>query len=372
MDFNIRAISLAESVKADARVAVGDCLGKEVLFRTGVNILITLPDTKGDYGLLPEPERLLTALAGWTRVYRYPEGEHDSIHIIAPADRDEGEIVFYRIDIRQPPPRSRRAPRSAVEIAGGAVMTYEQCANWLIELSFRLSGAPGLATRRVALSRPHPIGPKPIRVAWIGPEVLEGVEMVRRLQAIGTVYGAHIVQIAPRSYGTVTARLRQALPLDAAIICSRFAPFIGTEAIPNTVRQNLVHICNSKTPADLEGQVRTWTELAIQQIEEEHHQASADKTPALLTVMLRGMLSHSKIGQFKHCPKATVLTGVRARHLNVALAEWILDRNSEIFQDTKSSDALFLWKDHHDGRQYFLNPQKVAVITALVAAGARE
>src|ERR1017187_7473878 len=83
MDFNIRAISLAESVKADARVVVGDCLGKEVLFRTGVNILITLPDTKGDYGLLPEPERLLTALAGWTRVYRYPEGEHDSIHIIA-------------------------------------------------------------------------------------------------------------------------------------------------------------------------------------------------------------------------------------------------------------------------------------------------
>jgi hypothetical protein len=372
MDFNIRAISLAESVKADARVVVGDCLGKEVSFRTGVNILITLPDSKGDYGVLPEPERLLTALAGWTRVYRYPEGEHDSIHILATADCNEGEIVFYRIDIRQPPPRSRRAPRSAVEISGGAVMTYEQCASWLIELSFRLSGAPGLAPRRIVLSRPRPIGPKPIRVAWIGPEILEGVDMVTRLQAIGRVYGAHILQIAPRSYSAATARLRQALPLDAAIICSRFAPFIGTEAIPNTVRQDLVHICSSKTRADLECQVRTWTELAIQQIEEEHHQASADEGPALLIVMLRGMLSHSKIGQFNHCQKATVLTGVRARHLNVALAEGILDRNSEIFQDTKSSDAFFLWKEHHDGRQYFLNPQKVEAVKAFVEAVARQ
>ena len=79
------------------------------------------------------------------------------------------------------------------------------------------------------------------------------------------------------------------------------------------------------------------------------------------------MLSHSKIGQFKHCQKATVLTGVRARHLNVAAAGRILDENSEVFRDTKSSSALFLWKEHNDGRQYFLNPQEVEKIKALAA-----
>ena len=79
------------------------------------------------------------------------------------------------------------------------------------------------------------------------------------------------------------------------------------------------------------------------------------------------MLSHSKIGQFKHCQKATVLRRVRARHLNVAVAERVLEENSEAFQDTKSSNALFLWKEHNDGRQYFLNPQEVEKVKVMVA-----
>ena len=372
MDFNIRAISLAESVEADARVAVGDCLGKEVTFRAGVSISITLPDTRDHYSLLPEPERLLTALVGWTRVYRYPEDEHHAIHVLASADSLDDEILFYRIDLRQPPPKSRRAPRAAVEIAGGAVMTYEQCARWLVELSFKLAGMPDRASRSNTISRPRPMNPKPIRMAWIGPEILDGVAMTQRLRAIGAVYGIRIVQIAPRSYRDVTARLRESLPLDAAIICSHFAPYIGIDAIPDAIRREMVHVCGSRTCDDLESQVRAWAELAAQDIGSDSRDASADENQTLLNIMLRGMLSHSKIGQFNHCPKATVLSGVRARRLNVALAEGMLDRNSEIFQDTKSSEALFLWKEHHDGRQYFLNPQRVPAVRALAAPVARE
>jgi len=162
-------------------------------------------------------------------------------------------------------------------------------------------------------------------------------------------------------------RLNKALPLDAVIICDQFAPYITIAAVPEKVRRRLVHICNSKTRADLESQICTWVELAIQEIENEHHSQTADEDQMLLKLMLRGMLSHSKIGQFSHCQKATVLTAVRARRLNVPSAEEMLNRNSEAFQDTKSSDAFIFWKEHHDGRQYFLNPQRVEHIKEMLA-----
>jgi hypothetical protein len=63
-----------------------------------------------------------------------------------------------------------------------------------------------------------------------------------------------------------------------------------------------------------------------------------------------------------------VLKRIRARHLNAAIAERILDENSEKYGGTKPSISLFLWKDHNDGKQYFLNPKSVPEIKAMVAA----
>ncbi len=84
--------------------------------------------------------------------------------------------------------------------------------------------------------------------------------------------------------------------------------------------------------------------------------------------MVRAMLSHAKIGEFKHCSRETVLTVIRGRRLNVPEAERILDKNCEQHGDTKTSTALFLWKDHNDGRQYFLNPKRVGELKPAVAS----
>lgn len=368
MDFNIRAISLAESIAADARFAVSELLGREIEFRAGISIPIRLPSIPAQFQALSEPERLLTALDGWTRVYRYPDGEHESIHIVATADNrnPDEEIFLYRIDLRQPP-RPRPGPRPAVEIVGGGVMTYDQCAGWLVELSCKLAANPNQTQRLVILSRPRLLKPKQIRVAWVGPEIADSVVMPLRLRAIGQVCGAEIVHVSPRSYRDVAARLAGALPLEAVVICSRFAPYITIDAVPNRVRRDLIHFCSSTNRSELERQVREWIEVTIAEVENEQRDQPADHNQMLLNIMLRGMLSHAKIGQFNHCQKATVLTGVRARHLNVVVAERALDENSELFQDTKSSNALFLWKEHNDGRQYFLNPQRVEQVKAMVA-----
>ena len=366
MDFNIRAISLAESVPADARWAIDDFLGKEITFRGGNSIVLTLPGEASQFGTIQEPERLLTVMTHWTRVFRYPDQDGDLIHVLAVAESLSEGVVLYRIDLRQPPLPSRRARRPAVQILSGAIMNYDECAGWLIDLSFKLAAKAEQAQLHRILQRPRQLKPKPIRVAWVGPEILEEVVMPLRLRAIGRVYGLEIVHVAPRKYAQVVAKLRAALPLDAAILCERFAPYIDINAVPNKIRRELVHVCDSETRSDLEGQIRMWAELVIQEIEKERHQHAVDEGKTLLKIMLRGMVSHSKIGQFSHCQKATVLTGVRARRLNVPAAEEILDCNSEAFKDTKTSDALFLWKEHHDGRQYFLNPQQVESIRALL------
>src|ERR1017187_3865466 len=104
MDFNIRAISLAESVPFDARTPVSELLGKEIEFRSGIKIVITLPDARDKFDRLPEAERLLSGLEGWARVYVYPEGDDKAIHILAPADGHDrdAEMLVYRVEFLQP------------------------------------------------------------------------------------------------------------------------------------------------------------------------------------------------------------------------------------------------------------------------------
>jgi hypothetical protein len=308
----------------------------------------------------------LRALDDWTRVYSYSEGDHKSMHVLATGEgcKAEDEILFYRVDLKQPLP-VKPGPRPAVEIAGGAVMSYEECASWLVELSYRLTANLEQSKGSVQLMRPRALKQKQTRVGWVGPEAINGLRMQLRLNALGQVFGAEIVSVAPRSFKHVASRLAAALPLDTVVICSGFATYIGVDAVPSSVRRDLIHLCDSKSPAHLEANFVTWLEIAHAEIEKDQQNPSADDDEKLLGIMLKGMLSHSKIGQFNHCQKATVLTGVRARHLNVATAERILNAHSELFQDSESRE-LFLWKDHHDGTQYFLNPRRIEDIKAMV------
>src|SRR5438477_8503535 len=111
------------------------------------------------------------------------------------------------------------------------------------------------------LPRPRPPKWHEIRTAWVGAEVINQLQITNRLNAIGRVYAADIIHVAPRSFRDVAARVAGALPLDAAIICRHFAPHITAEAIPEEVPRERIHICESTTQADLEAQIHTWVEL---------------------------------------------------------------------------------------------------------------
>jgi hypothetical protein len=365
MDFNIRAISLIDGIGADARVAVEDLLGRHVELRRGEVIPIILPERGAGFDTLSEPERVLTVLDCWARVYRYPCGEDHSIHVLAPAENVDGEILFYRLDLLQPRP-PRRGPRPAVVVVGGAIMNYDQCSEWLIDLKFDLDLTLERDDHLKVLPRMPRLKPK-ARVAWVGPDIVDNRSMRRRLEAIGKVLGADIQQIAPRSYRDVKARIAGLLPLHSVILCTDFAPYITPDVVPAAVVRELVFLSPGRGRGELEREIRKSTERAITHVEDVGRDQASSEANALLKVMLRGMLSHSKIGQFNHCTKATVLTGIRARHLNAAAAERILDQHSEKFQDTKTSGLLFLWKDHNDGRQYFLNPSLVPQAKVMVA-----
>jgi hypothetical protein len=370
MGFNIRAISLVASVAVDARVSTESVLGKEIEFRAGLRYSITMPAVPAAFAVLTEPEKTLSALAGWARLYRYPDGKDEKLHIIAPADNENGDLVVYRVDLRQPA-KPRRALRPPVELIASSVMTYDECASWLVELSRTWTASPDQKLHQFVLARPGPLPPAKIRVAWVGPEIAQNVHMPGRLAAIGAVYGAEITHVAQRTYRETEALLEGLLPLDAVIVCQQFARHIGSDVVPDRVYPSRVHVCDSTVPADLEQQILAWIEIAYESIETGRTERTSDERDVLLSTMLRGMLSHSKIGQFNHCPKQTVLKGVRARRLNVPAAERILDENSEAHQDTKDSDSIFLWKDHHDGRQYFLNSRLIERITTLVSNNVR-
>jgi len=367
MDFNIRAISLAESVPFNARTPIGELLGKEIEFRSGIKIAITLPNVPDKFNRLPEAERLLSALDGWARVYVYPEGDDKAMHILAPADGHDGdsEMLVYRVELLQPV-RIKPGPRPHVEIVGGAVMTYDACTKWLVDLSYAQAIAHNHSKGSV-LTRPCVPKPQQMRIGWVGVEKLGRLSMPVRLRSLGQVFGAEIIHVGPQSFAHVKSRLAAVSPLNAAVICTSAAGYITSAVVPHSVRPDLVHLCHRNTLGEMESELVTLIERTGAALEEERQNQTVDEGEELLRVMLRGMMSHSKIGQCSHCQRETVLTGVRARRLNVAAAERILDKNSEAFQDTKTSDLLFLWKDHNDGRQYFLNSRQVETIKLIVA-----
>src|ERR1022692_4105026 len=364
MDFNIRAISVAESIPADARVVVRDLLGEQIEFRSGVSIGITLPTAPDAFKPVPEPERVLTAFSWWARVYRFPDQDGETLHVIAPAEEKDSELLFHRIDLHQP--KWRRGPRPPVEILGGGVMTFDDCAMWLIDLAEHLSANSDEKQRQIVLARPRLPKPVQIRLAWIGPEILGGKAMNSRLNAIGRVHGAEMIFVPPLMYREVKLRLSKVSPLNSVVICERFVPYIAVEVVPERVPRDLIHVCRSDQRKELEEDICAWIDMAEQLLAKQDEENAEDESELLLVIMLRGMLSHSKIGPFNHCQKGTVLKGIRARHLNAAAAETILDSNTEPYQDKHFTDSLWLYKDHNDGRQYFLNPRRVEDITARV------
>jgi hypothetical protein len=357
MDFNLQAISLADGVAMGASIPVPEMLGRNIEFRAGVSISVTLPASMGDFASLPDPEKLMPVLTNWARVYRFPQAEADQLHVLAPAETDEGELEYRRLELLQP--RSRRGPRLPASIAGGAIMNGDECARWLVELAMLFAANPQSKQLQTILARPRLPKPGQMRLAWIGPELVDGRAMGARLNAIGSVLGAQIISIPPRSFHDARERLEKAKPIDAVVICRHYAPYISLQAVPESVSGELIHECDSVNSDDLENQVRAWIEISEDAIASRIKADQASEPNLLLAIMLRGMLSHSKIGPFNHCQKTTVLTGVRARRMNVPRAEAILDDNTESYEETRDSGSLFLFKGHNDGPQYFLNPRRV-------------
>ncbi len=365
MDFNIRAISLVEGVPTGARIDIErNILGKEIFFRAGLSYSIKLPDDIGKFGQIQEPERLLTALGGWAPVYVYPDGDVEKIHVLAPSETADDDLAFYRLDFQQKQ-KSRRGPRPRAELIGGAVLGYEECATWLMDLATSWRADAARRNLRFVVSRSCTIKLNQMRLAWVVPEIVEDESVRERLLAIGAVYGVDIVHVPPRQYDDTKGRLARSLPYNAAVICTHFAPHINAEAVPTVVPRDLIHLCNSARLEDLESQIRVWIEVVAEELESRRKYESVDEEEFLLALMVQKMVSHSKIGEFSHCPKETVLKVIRARHLNVPAAERVLDQNTEQHESTKTSASLFLWKGHHDGRQYFLNPKRMAEIKPL-------
>jgi hypothetical protein len=352
--FNIRAMSLLDSIPADARAEAVDFAGREIRFQCGFSHSVRLADDASQFMLLHGSGKVLTALNQWARVFVYPSGQEENIHVLAPAEGEDGDSLFYRVDMVRPL-RVRRGPSPPAELVGGAIMDFDACASWLIELAVLWESNPAQKNLQLAIARPAQLTPDPIRVAWILPAVVENQSVRPRLNAIASVYGAKIVLVEPRDFRDTAARLSKAMPYDAAVVCRCYARHITEDAIPAGVSRDLIHFCDSTTLKDLETQIRAWIEISVHEVQTRRLERSTDEENLLLILMLRAMLSHAKIGENKHCPKETVLKVIRGRHLDVPGAELVLEQHSEVHRDTKKSSSFFLWKEHNDGRQYFLN-----------------
>jgi hypothetical protein len=159
-------------------------------------------------------------------------------------------------------------------------MTYDECAAWLVEFNHTLALDPDSRKSFFTLKRPQAIPLEPLRIAWVGPEFINGLDMGKRIAAIGAVYGAEVVHVFPHRYRVVEARIKGALPLDSIIVCSHFAPHITAAAVPACIPQQCIHVCDSADAEKIEEQIRTWAEIRHE--EQETRQSEMPPGPQLL------------------------------------------------------------------------------------------
>lgn len=169
--FNIRAISLTEGAPAGARVALDQYLGREVEFRRGISVRLTLPMHVEAFSALVDPEMLLVTVERWSRVYSFVEDDRHSIHLLSPAEDGAGGLLFYRLDMLQPV-GPRGGPRPAVEVTGGAVLDFDGCGAWLVDLAERWRSFN--KDKAKVVIRPVEARLWRPRLAWVGPGGLDG------------------------------------------------------------------------------------------------------------------------------------------------------------------------------------------------------
>src|SRR5215470_7786775 len=102
MEFNLRAISYAESTVAGERMDPSEFVGRVHEFRAGVTIPITLPDNLAAFNPLGSPDLVLPSLFKWARLYRYPGGAADILDVLGTAESSAGSLGFRIISMRQP------------------------------------------------------------------------------------------------------------------------------------------------------------------------------------------------------------------------------------------------------------------------------
>ncbi len=368
MQFDVYAIGLSNPIATEDTVDIAELVGRTVEFNSPrLAFKLLLPSSVEGFAALDAlaalKGRMLCSLTAYSRVFRRNRPDGFDVSVLATAERAGGGLDYYVLDFDQPR-GSQKYLLEAARLHRASVMTFEECAVWLEELYRRWDSHRDQAIMR---SIPAPLPTE--RVGFVGPSMLGDVYLPCRLEAIGAVHGVNVSHVPHGGFVPVRKGLLEVMPLDGVFVCRNLRPAITLEAMPVGLDPNSVELNAATDPEHILGEFTTWIrEILKPQVAERRLACGADapgERTNLMCLMLSGMLSHNKIGQWSHCTVDNVLKGVRARGLNARLAAKILDENTELFCD-RPSGMFFLWKEHGAARLYFLNPQKVATIKAFL------
>jgi hypothetical protein len=359
MDFN--ANSITEScvpLPQDSCVDLAEFYGKEFTFFHGVEQRILLPSSQVEFAAFDSNPKLLRSIDCWCRLYRYPGPGIQNFALVASICIGE-EIKFDIIRFAQKD--GKKGKRSPIVFEEARSLDRKQLEEWLITLAtthFRNRDG-----RNMVMQRPPVVASPLPRIAWVGQPILAGTDLRINANAIGSVYGTEIVHLYPSSFRGTMSDLKDLGSLDAVYLDASVAIKFGDSVVPDAVPRGMVF--KGQPLESVSDDLRAVSELVSDKARSVRLRELSEEDQ-VLCVMIRPMLSHSKIGQFSHCDRETLLSTVRAKRLNMPLAEQLLTDNSEKYSDTEQSGRIFLWKAHNDGDQYFLNPRRVADCRNLV------
>ena len=362
MDFNIRALCMARAIQPNASVSLRELVGTRIEFKSGHCIRVQIGSIDDQVFSEPGAEQILASLHEWARVYRYSVNGGHAFHVLALDESGEDEPQIFRVDMWQPPVKSRRSPPEPVTIKAAVAMTISATVAWLCKLA-RNWAPTGSGT--LVLQQPKLPRPRQPRIVVVGAPVLAGWSLSNEVFAIGRVLGAEIIFVKATDFRETRFRVFGHTALQGAILICAESPHISEGVLPASMDEAVIFQCEATEPDRIAQEVATAVELVIEHLDT-CRQTPPDEDALLLKLMLRSMRAHSKVGKFLHCPRETVLRVIRARRLNVPKAEELLTENSEKFSQTKEGQSYFLWKAHHDGDQYFLNPKLIQAIDALI------
>lgn len=360
--------------EAPLRTQIEERLGRVIAFTNpvGDGFKLLLPSEVSSFEPIirhseDEAKPLVASLDGWARVYRLSGDLLHRFEVIAVGEHSDDTPPIYRVTFERPKISKRDHVRKYPAHLIDAWMSSPEELEFFLSDLVRIGNCDKpIRSDRVLHGRDS--------VAWIGPQYAGHIDFELELKVISEILGIWIrpfwsSQNPVDAYKTFKG---SGISYTGIFIWRNMARKLSAIMEEDARRTGAaLNVCEEDDPRAMLEELKMWLDLEVNPRSAETQLSKVtlkleQTVNSYLAFMLHSMETHHKMAVCNHCSVEQVTCPIRGRNGDVAWATELLRANSEKYQESVASNAIFLRKERGTEVKYFVNKNALARVNELL------